>query len=197
MPCKIKFRRLNIFFMYRGCYQAINIFLFLINFKSLGKRLGKNMKTVAEKVALLSHQEIKSLLSGQSISLAEGEIVAEDILVIREVKPGLVVEASADLTVALDTRIDQELRLEMLARECVSKIQNLRKDSGLEVTDPVEVFVKTDSALFREAVETHLSYISAEVLAGFLGFSESVAENDGNSLDINGETALFSVMKKV
>ncbi len=167
------------------------------NFKSLGKRLGKNMKTVAEKVALLSHQEIKSLLSGQSISLAEGEIMAEDILVIREVKPGLVVEASADLTVALDTRIDQELRLEMLARECVSKIQNLRKDSGLEVTDPVEVFVKTDSVLFREAVETHVSYISVEVLAGFLGFSDSVAENDGNSLDINGETALFSVVKKV
>jgi isoleucyl-tRNA synthetase len=155
------------------------------------------MKTVAEKVALLSHQEIKSLLSGQSISLAEGEIVAEDILVIREVKPGLVVEASADLTVALDTRIDQELRLEMLARECVSKIQNLRKDSGLEVTDPVDVLVKTNSGLFREAVETHLSYISAEVLAGFLGFSESVAENDGNSLDINGETAVFSVVKKV
>jgi isoleucyl-tRNA synthetase len=167
------------------------------NFKSLGKRLGKNMKTVAEKVALLTHPEIKSLLSGQSINLAEGEIVAEDILVIREVKPGLVVEASTDLTVALDTRIDHELRLEMLARESVSKIQNLRKESGLEVTDRVEVFVKTESPLFREAVETYLSYITAEVLASFLGFSESVSEKDGNTLDINGEMAVFSVVKKV
>ena len=167
------------------------------NFKSLGKRLGKSMKTVAEKVALLSHEEIKSLLSGQSLALPEGEISAEDIMVVREVKEGLVVEASAELTVALDTGIDHVLRLEMLARESVSKIQNLRKDSGFEVTDKVEVYVKTGSGLFREAMETHLSYITAEVLASFLGFSETVRDEEGNSLDINGEIAVFSVTKKV
>ena len=167
------------------------------NFKSLGKRLGKSMKAVAEKVALLSHVEIKSLLSGQSLSLEEGEITSEDILVVREVKAGLVVEASADLTVALDTGIDQSLRLEMLARESVSKIQNLRKEAGFEVTDYVEVSVKTISKEFREAVETHLSYITAEVLASSLGFTEDMPEEEGNSLDIDGEIAIFSVNKKV
>jgi isoleucyl-tRNA synthetase len=167
------------------------------NFKSLGARLGKSMKTVAEKVAKLSHEEIKSVLSGKPFSLEEGELTSEDILVVRETREGLVVEASPELTVALDTSVDHGLRLEMLARESVSKIQNLRKDSGFEVTDRVEVSVKTASGLFREALETHFTYITAEVLASSLGFSEAILEEDGNSLEVNGEIAVFSVSKKV
>ncbi|HLP42626.1 MAG TPA: isoleucine--tRNA ligase [Fibrobacteria bacterium] len=167
------------------------------NFKALGARLGKAMKPVADKVAKLSHEEIKSLLSGRAISLPEGDLTKDDILVVREVREGLVVEASQDLTVALDTAIDHDLKLEMLARESVSKIQNLRKETGLEVTDQVEVRVKTASRLFREAVEIHFSYISAEVLASYLGFSDSVADNSENTLDVNGEIAVFWVSKKV
>lgn len=167
------------------------------NFKSLGARLGKAMKPVAEKVAKLGHEEIKSLLSGNRISLPEGDLTADDIQVVREVREGIVVEASPDLTVALDTTVDHGLKLEMLARESISKIQNLRKDTGLEVTDQVEVRVKTSSVLFREALDKHISYISAEVLASFLGFSESVEAAEENTLDVNGEIAVFSVSKKV
>jgi isoleucyl-tRNA synthetase len=167
------------------------------NFKSLGARLGKAMKTVAEKVAKLSHEEIKSVLSGTPLKIDEGELLAEDILVLRETREGLVVEASPELTVALDTAIDHALRLEMLARESVSKIQNLRKDLGLEVTDSVMVTVGTGSRLFREALETHFTYITAEVLADSLGFSETMPEEPDNSLDVNGEIAVFSVSKKV
>jgi isoleucyl-tRNA synthetase len=166
------------------------------NFKSLGARLGKAMKPVAEKVAKLSHEEIKSVLSGRPLKLEEGELTAEDILPVRETREGLVVEASPELTVALDTAIDHGLRLEMLARESVSKIQNLRKDLGLEVTDTVRVDVKTGSKLFREALETHFTYITAEVLAESLGFSEAVREERDNALDVNGEIAVFSVSKK-
>ncbi|MEO7425051.1 MAG: isoleucine--tRNA ligase [Fibrobacteria bacterium] len=167
------------------------------NFKSLGARLGKTMKTVAEKVAKLSHEEIKSVLSGHPYALEEGALTAEDILVVRETRAGLVVEASPELTVALDTEVDHALLLEMLARESVSKIQNLRKDSGFDVTDQVLVNVKTVSALFREALDTHFTYITAEVLASSLGFSETIDAEAGNSLDINGEIAVFSVSKKV
>jgi len=167
------------------------------NFKSLGARLGKAMKSVAEKVAKLSHEEIKSVLSGRPLKMEEGEILAEDIQVVRETREGLVVEASPDLTVALDTAIDHALRLEMLARESVSKIQNLRKDGGLEVTDTVMVEVRTGSKLFREALETHFAYITAEVLADSLRFSESVRDVEENSLDVSGEIAVFSVSKKV
>ena len=166
------------------------------NFKSLGKRLGKAMKSVAEKVALLTHEEIKLLLAGKRFTLPEGEISAEDILVVREVKAGLVVEASAELTVALDTDIDEALRLEMLARECVSKIQNLRKEAGFEVTDHIVVEVNTDSAQIRAAIETYVSYITSEVLAGSIGFLKTVQMIEGNTLDVNGEIAIFSVTKK-
>ena len=179
------------------------------NFKSLGARLGKAMKPVAEKVAKLTHEEIKSILSGKPLSLPEGELRVEDIQVVRETREGLVVEASPDITVALDITIDHALRLEMLARETVSKIQNLRKDSGLEVTDRVDVRVRTRSLLFREALQTHFSYISAEVLASDLslsgpgdvvepgGAADSLAGQGNNTLDINGEIAVFSVSKKV
>jgi isoleucyl-tRNA synthetase len=167
------------------------------NFKSLGARLGKAMKTVAEKVAKLSHEEIKSVLSGVPLKIEEGELLAEDILVLRETREGLVVEASPELTVALDTAIDHDLRMEMLARESVSKIQNMRKELGLEVTDTVTVTVRTGSRFFREALETHFTYITAEVLAESLGFSESVPQEKDNSLDVNGEIAVFSVSKKV
>ncbi len=167
------------------------------NFKSLGARLGKAMKAVAEKVGRLSHEDIKSLLAGQTLQLEEGVLTAEDVLVVRDVRQGLVVEASPNLTVALDTSIDHALRLEMLARETVSKIQNLRKDGGLEVSDQVEVRVKTVSPAFREAVETHISYISAEVLASSLDFSDAISEDESNSLDVGGEIAVFSVAKKV
>jgi isoleucyl-tRNA synthetase len=99
--------------------------------------------------------------------------------------------------VALDTAIDHDLRMEMLARESVSKIQNMRKELGLEVTDTVTVTVRTGSRFFREALETHFTYITAEVLAESLGFSESVPQEKDNSLDVNGEIAVFSVSKKV
>jgi hypothetical protein len=68
---------------------------------------------------------------------------------------------------------------------------------GLEVTDTIIVAVCTESRLFREALETHFTYITAEVLADSLGFSESVPEEKDNSLDVNGEIAVFSVSKKV
>ena len=181
------------------------------NFKNLGKRLGKNMKTVAEKLALLSHLEIKSLLADGVLHWEEGDIGADDITVLRDVKEGLVVEASAELTVALDTSIDQALLLEMLAREAVSKIQNLRKDAGFEVSDQVFVQVVTESKNIREALETNLSYITAEVLAVSLEIlaqengAEQGSKSQGNAiemdepglLEINGEIAVFSVRKKV
>jgi isoleucyl-tRNA synthetase len=137
------------------------------------------------------------VLSGVPLKIEEGELLAEDILVLRETREGLVVEASPELTVALDTAIDHDLRMEMLARESVSKIQNMRKELGLEVTDTVTVTVRTGSRFFREALETHFTYITAEVLAESLGFSESVPQEKDNSLDVNGEIAVFSVSKKV
>jgi isoleucyl-tRNA synthetase len=164
------------------------------NFKALGARLGKNMKAVAGKCGQLTHEEIKSILDGTPLALDEITLTADDLLIVREVSPELAVTATPELTVALDTAVDEALRLEMLAREVVSRIQNLRKESGLEVTDRVAVSLDGISAGLRRAVEAHHDYISAEVLA------ESVrldGPGDGASadLEVEGESARIFVAK--
>jgi isoleucyl-tRNA synthetase len=164
------------------------------NFKTLGPRLGKNMKAVAEKVARLGHAEIKTVLEGSSLTLEGIELYAGDLQVVREVQEGLAVTATPDLTVALDTTVDEPLKLEMLARETVSLIQNLRKESGLSVTDLIVVGFQGVTTLLRQAVETHLSYISSEVLAVSLIFDETGTERKSSrNLDIEGEQARIFV----
>src|SRR6185295_16973799 len=77
------------------------------NFKTLGGRLGKNMKVVADKVAKLGHAEIKAVLDGNPLVLEEATLSAEDLQIVREVTEGLVVSATSELTVALDTMLDE------------------------------------------------------------------------------------------
>jgi isoleucyl-tRNA synthetase len=164
------------------------------NFKALGARLGKDMKAVAGKCANLTHDQIKSVLEGTPLRFDEADLTADDLLILRETAPELAVSSSPDLTVALDTAVDEPLRLEMLAREVVSRIQNLRKESGLTVTDRVTVKLDGVSAGLRQAVETHRDYISAEVLADSLGF-EGSASGASEALDVDGETARIFVAK--
>jgi isoleucyl-tRNA synthetase len=164
------------------------------NFKTLGARLGKDMKAVAGKCANLSHDQIKSVLEGTPLHFDEADLTADDLLIVRETAPELAVVASPDLTVALDTAVDEALRLEMLAREVVSRIQNLRKDSGLAVTDRVTVALDGVSAGIRQAVETHRDYISAEVLADSV-LLEGPGSGASEILDVDGETARIFVAK--
>jgi isoleucyl-tRNA synthetase len=162
------------------------------NFQSLGKRLGKAMKDVASRVATLTHDEISAILGGAPLQLAEAELRAEDLQVIREVSPELAVAAVAELTVALDTAVDEPLRLEMLAREAVSRIQNLRKESGLAVTDRVSVVFEKVSPLLLQAVETHRDYISAEVLADAVSW-DGPGQGASTDMEVEGETARIFV----
>ena len=164
------------------------------NFKTLGGRLGKNMKVVADKVAKLGHAEIKAILDGNPLVLEEATLSAEDLQIVREVTEGLVVSATSDLTVALDTVVDEALRLEMLARETISRIQNLRKEAGLAVTDVVAVRLKGATSLLRQALEAHLSYISTEVLASSVGFDESGEGGIFCDMDVDGEQVRIYVI---
>ncbi|MCD6025204.1 MAG: ileS [Fibrobacteria bacterium] len=164
------------------------------NFQTLGKRLGKAMKDVAGKISALSHSEIREILGGKEWMLGETTITAPDLILVREVSPDLAVTATADLTVALDVAIDEPLRLEMLARELVSRIQNLRKESGLAVTDRVLVRLDGVSGQLRQAVESHLGYISAEVLAAAVLF-DGAAEGASSDMDVEGEKARIFVRK--
>jgi isoleucyl-tRNA synthetase len=138
------------------------------DFKTLGPRYGRMMKDISKAVSEMSRQDIaefesagsrKILIDGQEILLTTNdvEIISEDI-------PGWQVANDGRLTVALDITVTDELRYEGIAREFVNRIQNIRKESGFDVTDKITVLIE-DNDLIREAVKRHASYIGSQTLA--------------------------------
>lgn len=149
------------------------------NFKVLGPRFGKDMKLVVNEINKLTSEDIKMIeqdgniainLNGEMIKLAaeEVEITSQDI-------EGWLVASSGNITVALDVSISEELKKEGIARELVNRIQNMRKDSGFEVTDTIEVTLQRDG-IVEDAVNQNITYIKNETLTASLEFAEVVTE---------------------
>ncbi|TDN95136.1 isoleucyl-tRNA synthetase [Salegentibacter sp. 24] len=149
------------------------------NFKVLGPRFGKDMKLVVNEINKLTPKDIKMLeregniainLNGEMIKLAaeEVDITSQDI-------EGWLVASSGNITVALDVSISEELKKEGIARELVNRIQNMRKDSGFEVTDAIEVTLQRDG-IVEDAVNQNITYIKNETLTASLEFAEVVTE---------------------
>lgn len=138
------------------------------NFKTLGKRLGKNMKSAADLISALTQEEINRFESGgELILMIEGQEfipVREDIEIISEDIPGWQVASEDGITVALDVTLDDELIAEGTARELVNRIQNLRKSSGLNVTDRIKIKVEGLAGIDK-AVLDFGAYIKSETLA--------------------------------
>ncbi len=137
------------------------------NFKVLGPRFGKDMKLIANSIQKLQANDIKQIeekgvldieINGKSIRLHldDVEITSQDI-------EGWLVANQGAMTVALDVTISEPLRAEGIARELVNRIQNLRKDSGFEVTDRIEVFLQADENI-ENAIKLNLEYIKIETL---------------------------------
>tara|TARA_B110000037_G_scaffold84729_1_gene100545 strand:- start:2972 stop:6379 length:3408 start_codon:yes stop_codon:yes gene_type:complete len=137
------------------------------NFKVLGPRFGKDMKLIANSIQKLQANDIKQIeekgvldieINGKSIRLHldDVEITSQDI-------EGWLVANQGAMTVALDVTISEPLRSEGIARELVNRIQNLRKDSGFEVTDRIEVFLQADENI-ENAIKLNLEYIKLETL---------------------------------
>ncbi len=148
------------------------------NFRVMGKKFGKLMKAVAAKMDTLSQDEIVGMekagvysfeLEGQAINVetSDVEIISEDI-------PGWLVSNEGNLTVALEVELTDELRQEGMARELINRIQNLRKDTGLEITDRIKVTISPNAAS-NPAITSYGEYIKSQVLADTI----IVAENDG------------------
>lgn len=138
------------------------------NFRSMGKKFGKQMKDVNAAVQALSQEQIAELEKGSvSVTLATGDtalIELEDVEIFSEDIPGWTVTNEGSLTVALDLNITEELRLEGVAREIIRSIQQLRKDSGFEITDRIVVTLPASDD--NEAVLKSFSdYIASQVLA--------------------------------
>ena len=134
------------------------------NFRALGPRFGKRMKEVGARVQSLTDEEIASLRNGGSLEVADGEITIDDLEVQRTEKDELVVAIENNLGVGLDVHLDDELIGECTARELVNRIQNMRKDAGLDVEDRIEIGVQGEAGL-EDATRTHRDYVAGEVLA--------------------------------
>ena len=165
------------------------------NFKLLGRRMGKKMKSVSQAIAAMSPAQIRDYLQQGSIELeVEQEPTRfenEEILVQRNQKEGLLVETDNLLTVALDTEINEELMQEGLAREFVNKVQNMRKEKNLDVMDRIVTRYR-GSKVLESSLETHSDFIRTETLTNVLS-SESVLE--GEDWDLNGEACRISIEK--
>ena len=144
------------------------------NFKTLGPKLGKDMKKVGQEIQEFSADQIqnletegKTLVSGYEINLEDVEISTKDI-------PGWTVTSDGKLTVALDLTITDELKAEGIAREFINRIQNIRKDKNFDLTDRISVKLKIDTPFMSE-LKANSEYISAEVLSDKIEFVNSLS----------------------
>ena len=164
------------------------------NFRTMGKKYGKLMKSVAALVDAMTQEQIAALESNGNISLTlpEGEPVEVYVEIFSEDIPGWTVANEGSVTVALDITITEELKNEGVAREIIKAIQTQRKESGLEITDRIQVQI-VNSPLVSSVVEKFGDYISAQVLANSIELVDSLEGALEVSLD--GETVLLSLSK--
>jgi isoleucyl-tRNA synthetase len=139
------------------------------NFKRLGKAFGPKMKDAAKIIEAFTVTDIHSLEKGEKREVAGHEVSIEDIEIRRTKREGLEVETEGEITVALNTEVTPELREECLAREFVNRVQTIRKNAGLNVTDRIETRCSCPDTL-RIAVTHFGDYVKSETLATSLGW---------------------------
>ncbi|MEI8134791.1 MAG: isoleucine--tRNA ligase [bacterium] len=173
------------------------------NFKLLGAKLGKQMKTASARIATMSDDEIRTFdeqgfiefdIDSSKIRIDRGEleIVAEDV-------EGWLVSSEGGVIVALDTHISDALLNEGLAREFVNRVQNMRKDSGFEVTDRIVIGVARPSATLTSALEIYRGYVQQETLATEIFLSNDALSDREDvheaELEIGDERALLRLAR--
>ena len=156
------------------------------NFKVLGKKAGPQMKAIAANISRMSQDDIarfekeeRFLLTGENLNY---ELILEDVEIATEDMPGWLVANEGQLTIALDIELTQELIEEGIARELINRIQNLRKSSGMEITDRINVTLSSHPQTDSAVMHFH-DYIASQVLATSLMTAELT---EGESIEING-----------
>ncbi len=168
------------------------------NFKTLGPKFGPKMKAIAAAITAFTQDDILKMESeGKYVLNIEGseiEIALSDVEIITQDIPGWVVANEDALTVALDTTITDDLRMEGISRELVNRIQNIRKESDFDVTDNIIVEIEQHS-LLCPAVERFMDYICSETLTKELKFVEKVQEPTQMIDVIDGVELGIKIMK--
>ncbi len=144
------------------------------NYRQLGPRFGRRIGEVVARIGALTAAEHAALQRGESLAVGGGQITAADVKVQRTAKDGVVVAIDGNLGVALDVHLNEALVLECVARELVNRIQNMRKDAGLDVAERIRLSIRGEPQV-GEAVGRHGDYIAAETLAVDLGTEGALA----------------------
>ena len=152
------------------------------NFKVLGAKLGKDMKTVGAEISAMSSEQIATLEKEGKMNIAGHEITIDDVEILTKDIPGWTVTSEGRITVALDLTITDELRAEGVAREFVNRVQNLRKDKDFDLMDRISIQLEENNP-FKSEINANNSYISAEVLANNIEFVDSLSQAD--EIEIN------------
>jgi isoleucyl-tRNA synthetase len=168
------------------------------NFKALGPKYGKNMKSIGESIIAMTESQIREIEKNGQVTLFVGDstfdILNSEIEILTEDVPGWLVASAGSLTVALDVTITDELRQEGIARDFVNRIQNLRKDSGFEVTDKIKISLENNNEELADAVATNKNYICQEVQAIAL---DLVTDLNGSASEIEMDEFLLKVKIEV
>lgn len=157
------------------------------NFRRLGKKYGPLMKDLSKKIQHFHHDEIKVLEQGSQLEVHIGDqtvyLTVDDVEIISEDIPGWSVANEGSLTVALDITITEDLKKEGIARDVINRIQNLRKEMGLEVQDKINIVFEKNNHLVNKALEANQKYICQETQALSLKFQEEL--KDGKLLEMD------------
>jgi isoleucyl-tRNA synthetase len=167
------------------------------NFQALGKKLGPKMKAVTGALANFSQHEISLFEKEGRYSIPVGnefvELVLSEVEISSEDIPGWTVATKGPLTVALDINVTPELIEEGNAREFVNRIQKIRKDSGFELTDRIDVKVAANNGI-SASLAKYNDYICAEILADTVEFSSII--DGGTEIEVNDNHLKVTVVKK-
>ena len=170
------------------------------NFKALGPKYGKMMKSISAAINGMSQEDIALFEKEQSFTLnVDGKEIAltlDDVEILSEDIPGWLVASEGRLTVALDINITDELKEEGIAREFINRIQNLRKESGLDVTDKIILKIKKHDAI-NSAINKFNDYIATQTLAEKILLVEKCNENTAKSVEVDEGVETFMSLEKV
>jgi isoleucyl-tRNA synthetase len=168
------------------------------NFKAIGPKFGKMVKQLAARISQMTKDEIATLESNNAITIdvndEKVDLTLDDVEIVSTEIEGWVVESEEGITVAIDSELTEDLIAEGISRELVNRIQNMRKESGFDVMDRIEIGLESESKLFNY-VDQYAEYIKNETLA--VGISNSKIENGFvQELEIGEYKGILSISKK-
>jgi len=170
------------------------------NFKVLGPKHGKIMKQIAGEVTKMQQEDIATLEreNAFTINAADQKVVLtmEDVEILSEDIPGWLVANDGALTIALDITITEELKNEGIAREFINRIQNIRKESGFEVTDKINIQIVKHEAI-TSAIKIHSDYIGAQTLALNIELVDNLEQNNATHVELDETVNTFIRVEKV